>query len=202
MKDWNSNTSMQNTILLMHVCGINIFTSGKKSGVHALLQSKIMSAMVWHTLWHVEEWQVTLILCPFPYIHTHMHMHACTHTHMHARTHTHTHSCMHACMLAHTRALYIQWYSEPVWGVLFIHQCYWVLQDRGHCRCVPGSEGTPHPKARQCDYCGKYEKPAYSLHPTRRIFALPCCLWAFITVTSMSSCSTVASPTECLSYLA
>ena len=71
-----------------------------------------------------------------------------------------------------------QWYSEPVWSVLFIHQCHWVLQDRGHCGCVPGSEGTPHPKARQCAHCGKYKwpvrswsawitcRPAGQFHPT------------------------------------
>ena len=31
-----------------------------------------------------------------------------------------------------------------------------MLQDRGHCGCVPGSEGTSHPKARQCAHCGKH----------------------------------------------
>ena len=73
-----------------------------------------------------------------------LHTHACIHTHARMHTHTHTHT--------HT-----QWYGEPMWGVLFIHQYHGVLQDRGHCGCVPGSEGTPHSKARQCAHCGKLE---------------------------------------------
>ena len=33
-----------------------------------------------------------------------------------------------------------------------------MLQDGGHCGCVPGGEGTSHPETRQCTLCGKLEE--------------------------------------------
>ena len=41
-----------------------------------------------------------------------------------------------------------------------------MLQDRGHCGCVPGCEGTPHSKAGQCAHSGKYEFSMQKLFPS------------------------------------
>ena len=38
-----------------------------------------------------------------------------------------------------------------------------MLQDGGHCGCVPGGEGTPHPETRQCAHCGKLSMVAFDL---------------------------------------